>query len=121
MEDKPLFEELPYREALAVLRELERNEDADFFEAQIDEIMEELGLKKEEVEALSFQDIGETLTAYYLNLQNQMLAQTPADVSVSMSGRWLVGANIPPELVEQMTRIQAQRMEEEKLKMGIYG
>jgi len=65
MEKKPLFEELPYREALAVLRELERNEDAEFLEAQIDEIMEELGLKKEEVEAMTFQEIGETLAAYY--------------------------------------------------------
>jgi len=120
MEDKPLFEELPYREALTILRELDRNEDADFLEAQIDEIMQELGLKKEEIEAMSFQDIGETLTTYFINLQNQMLTQTSIDIPVSMSGRWLAGANASPELVEQMTRIQAQLMQEEKLRMGLY-
>jgi len=69
---------------------------------------------------MSFQDIGEILTVYYINLQNQLITQAPADVPVSMSGQWLVGANTPPELVEQMTRIQAQRMQEEKLRMG-YG
>jgi len=118
MEKKPLFEELPYREALAVLRELGRNDDADFLETQIDEIMEELGLNKEEVETMNFQDIGETLAAYYLNLQNQMMSQASFDVPVSMSGKWMAGKNMPPELIERVARIQAQRMEEEKLRMG---
>jgi len=118
MEQKPLFEELPYREALAVLRELDRNEDADFLEAQIDEIMEELGLKKEEVEAMNFQDIGETLTAYFLNLQNQLTAQVSVDAPVSLNGTWMAGANVSPELVNRVARLQAQRMQEEKLRMG---
>jgi len=119
MEEKPPFEELPYREAIAVLRELDRNEDADFLEAQIDEIMKELGLKEEEVESMTFQEIGETLAAYYLNLQNQLIAQNPIDVPVSMSGTWMSG-DAPPHLVKQMMRLQAQRMEEEKTKMGFY-
>jgi hypothetical protein len=119
MEKKPLFEELPYREAIAVLRELDRNEDADFLEAQIDEIMKELGLKEEEVASMTFQEIGEVLSVYYINLQNQLIAQNPVDVPVSMSGQWMSG-DVPPHIVKQMMRLQAQRMEEEKIKMGFY-
>lgn len=120
MEEKPLFEELPYREAIVVLRELDRSDDADFLEVQIDEIMKELGLEEDEVESMSFQEIGETLAAYYVNLQNQLIAQSPIDVPVSMSGQWMSGKDIPPHLVKQVMRIQAQRMEEEKLRMGFY-
>jgi len=119
MEKKPLFEELPYREAIDVLRELDRDEDADFLESQIDEIMKELELEEEEVESMTFQEIGETLAAYYLNLQNQLIIQNPVDVPVSMSGTWMSG-DAPPHIVKQMMRLQAQRMEEEKIKMGFY-
>ena len=116
MEKDPSFEELPYRDALAVLRELGRNEDADFLEIQVDEIMKELGM--ENYESMSFQEIGETLSAYYLNLQNQMILQASFDTPVPLDGTWLVGANIPPELAVRMAKIQAQRMQEEKLRMG---
>ena len=116
MEKPPLFEELPYKEALVVLRETEKNEDADFLETQIDEIMKELGI--ENYDSMSFREVGETLSAYYLNLQNQMILQASFDTPVPLDGTWLVGANIPPELAVRMAKIQAQRMQEEKLRMG---
>ena len=121
MESKKKFENLPYREALAVLRELERNEDADFLEFQVEDIMKELGIGKEELEAMDFKEIEETLTAYYVNLQNQLISQFSFEAPVSMQGNWLAGANAPPELIEKVTRLQAQQMEDAKARMGLYG
>ena len=88
---------------------------------QIDEIMKELNIEESTLEKMTFRDIGETLSAYYINLQNQMILQSSSDAPLSLNGQWLVGKDVSPELAIRVARIQSQRMQEEKIKMGFYG
>ena len=107
--------DLPFKEYLQILKDNGNKEDAEEIEKLCHEVIAELGWTKDQLDATPHGNILEILESYLANLQTQMAVAQQIDMpSISMSGRWLVGKDIPQEKADQVTRIMAQRMQEEK-------
>ena len=107
--------DLPFKEYLQILNDNGNKEDAEEIEKLCQEVIAELGWTKEQLDSTPHGNILEILESYLANLQTQMAVAQQIDMpSIPMSGKWLVGKDIPQEKADQVTRIMAQRMQEEK-------
>ena len=107
--------DLPFKEYLRVLKDNGNKEDAEEIEKLCQEVIAELGWTKEQLDATPHGNILEILESYLANLQTQMAVAQQIDMPLApMSGMWLVGEGISEEKAEQVTRIMAQRTQEEK-------
>ena len=107
--------DLPFKEYLQILQDNGKKDDAEEIEKLCHEIIAELGWTKEQLDETPHGNVLEILDTYLENLQTQMaIAQKIDTPSVPMSGMWLVGKDVPQEKANQVMRIMAQRMQEEK-------
>jgi len=107
--------DLPFKEYLQILQDNGQKEDAEEIEKLCHEIIIELGWTKEQLYETPHGNILEILETYLSNLQTQMAIAQQIDIpSAPMNGMWLVGKDVSPEKADQVTRIMAQRMQEEK-------
>lgn len=111
------LEDAPFSEYLRILRENNREVEADKFEAEFTALFAELGYTPEDLYNTSVKNVFTVIEKYLNEVNKQILSSVS---TTEIGGSVLVGNNVDPELVKKVSMIQSRRHEEEKnrLMMG---
>lgn len=107
------LEDAPFGEYLSILKQEDRQQDANEAEAFYLEIFETLGYSKEQLYETSFKNVVTVAQKFLEEMNRQFTTFAP---SVSLSGTVLAGKDVDEEIIKKVIPIHARRHEEEKLR-----